>query len=99
MRIIQIVGGGVTSEGDEGTVYGLGDDGGLYEFWSGHKPTVTKVAVQNPQGGWKKDEKGFTVYDPRYVDGATRGWKLVCTSDARSTSIPHPEDPTRHERS
>lgn len=80
MRIIQIVGGGVTSEGDDGTVYGLGDDGGLYEFWPGYQPR--HYASAN-----------------KFVDGATRGWRLVCTSDARSIPIPHPEDPTRHHRS
>lgn len=82
MRIIQIVGGGVTSDGDEGTVYGLGDDGGLYEFFAGSPARYYG-----------------TTTAPRYVDGATRGWRLVCTSDARSVPLPHPEDPTRHFRS
>lgn len=99
MRIIQIVGGGVTSDGDEGTVYGLGDDGNLYEFVAGYKPGLTQIAIKDPVSGWKKDERGFTVYEPHYTDGATRGWKLVCASDTLSTLIPHPEDPTRHERS
>lgn len=99
MRIIQIVGGGITSAGDGGTVYGLGDDGNLYEFESGYKPYITKVGVKDPVSGWKKDEQGFIVYESSYTDGMTRGWKLVCASDTRSTLIPHPEDPTRHERS
>jgi len=100
MKIIQIIGGGCDQEGNEAGVFGLGDDGNLYEFCNELKPRIESKYIPDPEKpGSYKMEGSHYLTTLIYHDGFSRGWRLVATSDVRSKPITHPEDPTRHERS
>lgn len=112
MKILQIVAAHV-NQGDEPAVYGLGDDGMLYEW----------VAYFDPQTGQETEYRALTEeekqpnlprpwnvrvidgvqsvptgnYKTTYRDGWTAGWR--CLGNKISKPIIHPEDPTRAERS
>jgi hypothetical protein len=110
MKIVQICAAHV-EQGAEPCLYGLGDDGHLYEWIPEMNPQKTKEPVTEdvPEDElakvpWKIAAKRQVV-DPitkqmlwkdKFIDGCTGGWKDLGTS--MSKKVPHPEDPTRNER-
>lgn len=92
MKIIQLLTG---QDGEGHVLYGLGDDGCVYESWTRQEPRrvpTKKMSKEYPLGQALPDS--FT-----YKDGNTGGWRLLLTSDSRAKVMPHPDDPTRCERS
>lgn len=86
MKIIQLMAGNA----DDGhSLYGLGDDGSLYEFY--YAQVARKHDVYNANGNGSLEVK--------FVDGNTAGWKLLCATGVMTKVIPHPDDPTKCERS
>jgi hypothetical protein len=59
-------------------IYGLGDDGAVYELVSPSK-TLTH-----------RNQHAVAV---RYFDGETGGWRLVVQSHERTETIPNPDRP------
>jgi hypothetical protein len=77
MKIIQLLAAiDGESPGTIGSqIYGLGDDGVVYELVSPQRPGL---------------RKGYGTTPDTYVNGCTGGWKAVCHSDEMSVVIPHP---------
>ena len=111
MKIIQIVAAHI-EQGSEPCVYGLGDDGMLYEWCVDFQPMKGQEAEYVP---WTEpDDKSkprpwnirtvdnvlcvpSSKYKDTFRDGWTAGWK--CLGNQMSKPVCHPEDPTRAERS
>lgn len=98
MKIIQLVAAmnGEAPGHFESPILGLGDDGNLYQL------VETRPAHALVNGRYadyaaveKQMEEGKSVI---FRDGSTTGWKLICMSIDRPKAIPHPLDPTRHDR-
>ena len=70
-------------------IYGLGDDGSVYELVSPWSPKA-----QNSRGNYIPDpEAKLDMFNGKTVflaPGYTGGWKIVATSDERSEIIKHP---------
>jgi len=81
MKIIQLLAAiDGESPGTIGSqIYGLGDDGVVYEMESARG---VRTLGPSHAGGLK-----------RYFDGATGGWKVICQSHERSEVIPNPDRP------
>lgn len=94
MKIIQLLTG---QDGEGHVLYGLGDDGCVYESWTRTEPRITfrKATRAELDADSSRETKGVKVYK----DGNTGGWRLLVTSDSRAKVMPHPDDPTRCERS
>ena len=87
MKIVQIIAAviGETPGTIDSPLFGLGDDGGLYEFVPARKPLA-----RDKNGKWvEKVEQNPT----QFYEGSTVGWRLMCGSTDRATSIPHPLAP------
>ena len=100
MKIIQII-AAVNGESPghfESQLLGLGDDGGLYAWEQGGiaRARFGSFYLQNETTikKYQEEEKHLT-----FVDGSTCGWRLLCMSFDMTKTIPHPLDPTRHDRS
>lgn len=96
MKIIQILAG---QEDESHLLYGLGDDGALYEFHYAMEPIKRLVsAVAKTKRMAVDDLVEPPPVQVRYNDGSTLGWKLLCPSGQMAKPVPHAEDPTRCER-
>lgn len=80
MKIIQLLAAiDGESPGTIGSqIYGLGDDGAVWELVSPRSPNTVGTSY------------GAT---PRYYDGETGGWRLVCQSHERTEKINNPDRP------
>lgn len=80
MKIIQLLAAiDGESPGTVGsTIYGLSDEGDVYEMVSPQKPRTVEAG---------------RMLGARYYDGATGGWKLTCRSHERSEVIPNSDRP------
>ena len=101
MKIVQIM-CGPQGEDDahDHSIYGLSDTGTLYvwrdetdaEAYAGHG--IVSFPLNDEMIGAHLST-GKIV---RFVDGQSAGWVEMGTSEARSRTMPHPLDPTRHAR-
>lgn len=98
MKIIQIITAvnGESPGAFESQLLGLGDDGGLYEYVGPRRARAydkqsrllgAEIKAYMEQGNL-----------PKFCDGSTQGWQLICMSIDRPKALPHPLDPTRNER-
>lgn len=99
MKIIQIIAAvnGESPGSFESQLLGLGDDGGLYEYvWPRQAKAYDK---QSRLIGVEIQSYMQLGNVPRFIDGTTQGWQLICMSIDRPKALPHPFDPMRNERS
>jgi len=80
MKIIQLLAAiDGESPGTIGSqIYGLGDDGAVYELVSPSKAIT---------------HRNHHAVAVRYYDGETGGWRLVAQSHERTETIPNPDRP------
>lgn len=96
MKIIQLLAAiDGESPGTIGSqIYGLGDDGAVYELVSPCQPKARTCNSAGHPGAIASEQviKDSFRYGTKilYYPGATAGWKEVCKSDERSEVIKHP---------
>jgi hypothetical protein len=106
MKIIQMLAG---QEDESHILYGLAEDGSLYEFTYATearkvqrfgKP-APKATLRDPASVAARDMLE-AVANPspeyRFHDGSTQGWKLVCAPGVMAKPVPHDDDPSKCER-
>lgn len=98
MKIIHITTGPQgDNDGHDHAIYGLGDDGALYVWRDPFAPAAVIDGVR-----WHDVARIRAAIDAgkqvRFSDGQSGGWFSVGLSMDRSKTVPHPLDPTRHER-
>jgi hypothetical protein len=92
MKIIQLLAAiDGESPGTIGSqIYGLGDDGVVYELVSPRKPYAQGSGYIPDDVAEKRLAEGKSVL---FYQGSTGGWKEICRSDERSEVIKHPLAP------